>query len=105
MVWDQAGCQRSYAVTVDSSSSPIAELHTKHTTCGQINGLIQVQVSGGVGPYEFDFGEGFYQDSVLTDLAPGQYHLRVRDQIGCLDSVSSMIDESQPLQTNIVVDI
>jgi len=50
---------------------------------------LRAKVSGGVPPYQFEWSNKA-QDSILTNVPPGDYELLVRDANGCEKQVSSI---------------
>lgn len=68
--------------------------------CGEANGLIRVNFSGGVGPYEvelFQNGSSIRTESNASsplefrDLAPGDYEIRLTDDNGCPHTLNQQL--------------
>ena len=59
----------------------------RNATCGSENGSIQVEVSGGEGPYNFEWSTNGRSAS-LNKLTAGNYDLVVTDQNGCSKKVA-----------------
>ena len=58
------------------------------TSCKSIDGQIIMKATGGIGGYDFSFGDGVYQTNPTFDrLAPGLYLVTVKDLNGCKKSV------------------
>ncbi|MEQ9591901.1 MAG: SprB repeat-containing protein [Cyclobacteriaceae bacterium] len=90
-----------YAFTVTDSNGCIAKLDVGIGTVGSTfgisivaeastvcspdsNGFIEVNVTGGVGPYEFKRDNGsFVPVNTFLDLGPGDYIVEARDAAGC----------------------
>lgn len=71
----------TYMITQPEPISVIVETVPATDGC---NGLARAQVSGGVPPYFFEWNSNAaVQDSVLENLCPGNYVVRVTDARGC----------------------
>jgi gliding motility-associated-like protein len=56
-------------------------------SCNQNNGSITSSGSGGVGPYEYSLnGSSFHSLASFSNLAAGDYNVRVRDANGCINT-------------------
>ncbi len=65
---------------------------------GQLNGSVDLAVSGGVSPYSFDWSTGS-QFQNLNGVGVGNYRVTITDQSGCtLQSDSFYVSEPLPLQ-------
>ncbi len=88
-VTDNAGCQ---SVQSASISEPTAIISTPvqivPETTGQQNGAIDVDVQGGVQPYNFEWkdanGNVIGNTEDITGIAAGSYSLEVTDANGCI---------------------
>ncbi|MEO0581414.1 MAG: gliding motility-associated C-terminal domain-containing protein [Bacteroidota bacterium] len=80
-ITDAVGCVIEQAVEVEVPHALSLTLFPKSDN-GNQNGGIQVQIEGGTGPYDFEWGHG-PQVAALEDLEAGTYILMVRDQEGC----------------------
>lgn len=73
-------------------------IHLENATCVQ-NGALELNVSGGTGPFEYRLDNGAWQTSGQFPALPaGQYHLTLRDAAGCLDSSLYTIAPAPPVQ-------
>ena len=87
-VTDNLGRLVSKSFEVNSEKVDLAvNSSIKDATCGQDNGSIKVEVSGGVGPYNFDWSNNGRTAS-LNKLTAGSYTLTISDQNGCSKKVS-----------------
>jgi len=102
----------NYSVTVRDASSCAVVLNVTITepalvlnlsgtqtnaTCnGSNNGVIDVTVTGGAGPYTYAWNTGAITQDV-TGLAPGNYSVSVTDANGCIKSIGFTITEPAPL--------
>ncbi|MBL7943105.1 MAG: VCBS repeat-containing protein [Flavobacteriales bacterium] len=88
VVTDSAGCQvmssliigepEALTVTVEYINQEWLDENT--TTMGSATAL----ASGGVPPYQYDWGQGFGDENAITDLVEGDYDVVVMDGNGCL---------------------
>lgn len=90
---DQNGCIGGVVVTIGTPPLPdLTGVDTVNTTCGLLNGEIEVMGSGGTSPYSYSIGTGPGQASGLfTGLDVGTYTLYVTDVNNCTDSVEISI--------------
>ena len=65
-----------------------------HTTCGEDNGFLQVAVSGGTGPYDYQWSNNESGNNI-DELAPGEYQVLVTDYLGCTATGSYSIQASE----------
>ncbi|WP_224996631.1 SprB repeat-containing protein [Cesiribacter sp. SM1] len=73
-----------------------------NASCGNDNGSLQVQASGGSGALSYSLNNGsFQQSSQFSNLAAGTYTLKVRDEQGCTTEQQSAIAESSSLLASI----
>lgn len=61
-------------------------------TCTQMNGSIEVTVSGGTVPYQYNWSFGTSHTNILDQLAAGTYSVTVTDQDGCTQTNDVIID-------------
>ncbi len=83
-VTDYRGCSQEILISVPSQNTLAVTLEAIiQTTCGDTNGSVEVSVSGGTEPYDFNW-EGYDINSpILTDLGVGSYNLSITDAHGC----------------------
>ena len=106
---DKNGCEESMNVSlIITGENPLAAtlVTTSDTECVSNNGTIQVNASGGVGPYQYRIGTGTFGDaSSFGNLAPGSYSISVQDSEGCIFTVGATVgkgDTGTKLSTDIV---
>jgi len=69
---------------IDPPPIGIEKLLTKQPTAGQSDGRIEIEVTGGLLPYQFSLdGEKFSTSNVFNGLAPGAYVINIKDTNGC----------------------
>jgi|GEM_PF-92852 len=85
----QLGCIVSHVVdyTIDACCDGVNEMFSSFTQnnldcADDADGAIDVTVSGGTPPFEFEWSTGDTSED-LNDLVPGNYLLTITDQIGC----------------------
>jgi hypothetical protein len=79
--------------------APTIQVSAIDVTCkDEKNGQISVEVSGGIGPYTYEWNNGTSSGSSLTGLPPGTYNLVVTDQNGC-GSVDTTVSINEPEQS------
>ncbi|MFK8165309.1 MAG: T9SS type A sorting domain-containing protein [Lewinella sp.] len=104
-VTDATGCTGQAFAVVNVIEPPTLTVFTQvHTSCGQDNGFLYVNASGGLRPYVFNWAEVANQTTGQTngfddifDLAAGDYNLTVTDANGCMVSGTYTIDDSEPV--------
>jgi len=110
-VSDSRGCIRSLEsipVINTSDKYTVATSEVRHNRCyGDRNGSINVEISGGSAPYQFNWSNGQEKDLSLPvdgidELPPGNYSLTVTDDRGCILTYGPIsVDEPPPLVLNI----
>ena len=103
-VTDNNGCSTSSFETISQPASgiTIAPTITNITCNGGNNGAINLNVSGGVTPYSFNWGGGVNLQN-RTNLGAGTYTLIATDSNNCSASVSSNI--TQPNSISILTSV
>lgn len=83
-VVDSNGCEDSKSVQIHSTSGSL-NIQTQliaDETCGMQNGIIDVDIQGGILPLTYEWNTGALSED-LTNLNLGVYTLTVTDQSGC----------------------
>ncbi len=99
-VTDASGCTDVGTVNVSDSESPTLTLNGTDTSCGNSNGSVIANPSGGNTPYSFDWSNGMSSDAIF-DLAPGNYSVTVTDASDCQAVQSYEVLSSIALNANI----
>ncbi|MCS6934874.1 MAG: gliding motility-associated C-terminal domain-containing protein [Chitinophagales bacterium] len=103
-VTDANGCTSTEAVTITQPASIQITPSATHISChGQTDGQISVNVSGGVGPYQFAWSNAVTSQNI-NNLSAGTYQLTVTDANACQHTSQPItIAEPAPLAVNSVV--
>lgn len=77
------GCTSSATFTVtDSTSLPVIDAVVTPSICSQSDGGINLSISGGTGPYTFNWSNMASSED-LTNILAGNYTVTVTDATGC----------------------
>lgn len=95
-VKDANGCKNTASVTVLNANGPSLTFSSTNANCGNNNGTITANVSGGTAPYQFSINGTTYQtNNFFTGLVGGTYILTVKDAGNCIN-VAVVIISSSP---------
>lgn len=90
-VTDSVQCSAMDSVTISQPSEIVIDGNVQDVICGQDStGSIQVTVTGGFGPYQFDWSNGASSDTI-ENLPEGTYFLTVTDATGCIQTDSFVV--------------
>jgi hypothetical protein len=90
-ITDSAGCQFSDNITVGTLTPIVITLNAStNEFCGQVNGSIDISVSGGSGSFGYSWDNGASTED-LSNIAGGTYVVTVTDANGCQTSESYTI--------------
>ncbi len=82
----------------------VVELNAvQDVTCNNSQGAIQISVSGGATPYDYDWSNGASSQD-LDNIPAGNYSITVTDDDGC-DQVISNIEVTQPAMPSVSVQV
>ena len=100
---DDRGCVVTTIVNIVNIGAPTLSTVATATTCGQNNGTLTLNSSGGTAPYTFsnNAGVSFQAGNIFTGLAAGTYSVMVKDANGCKASLTIFIRSTPPL-TNLI---
>lgn len=90
---DQNNCLSYDTVTVFVNTMFLAVAKTDISTCGGIDGAINLTVNGGNDPYTYLWSNGSTQEDLVGNLPLGSYQCIVTDSIGCTDTISTTVAE------------
>ena len=104
LVTDINGCNATAQIIVDAKFQVLlSETHVPTKCNGATTGSIDLTVTGGKGPYNFNWSNGSkFED--ISSLGMGLYTVKVTDQNGCSASLSVSIPENsfEPTETHVV---
>lgn len=65
------------------------------TSCpGGDDGLVQINILAGTGPFSFDLAGNVNNTGLFTGLSPGNYTVSVTDGVGCLGTIGFTVDNA-----------
>lgn len=101
-VTDAIGCQRVFPTVVLTEPTPIVitETHQDISCNGEIDGSINISVSGGTPGYTYLWTPGGSASQDTSNLGPGTYEVVVTDANGCTNSLQIDILEPDVLVLN-----
>lgn len=80
---DSEGNAFSSLISLDNTGAPEITLTPESPTCGNAtNGRITAEISG-EGPFQIEWSNNSFGDSILTNIGTGQYTISVTDANGC----------------------
>ena len=80
-------------IVPDDITLPVINLATVSATCGQENGSINLTVSSGQAPFEYEWSNGeIFED--LSMIASGTYSVTVTDALGCTNTASTTVNDN-----------
>ncbi len=91
---DGAGCTANTTVTITGSGSNIVVTPTvTAASCGESNGTISLNITGGATPYTLQWDNELGNNPNQTGLAAGNYNVSVSDANGCSTATSVIVSE------------
>ena len=95
-VTDNTGCFFIVNATISQPSQIVINGTTIiNATCGNANGEITLNVSGGTGTYNYSWSNG-QTSNPITNLSAGEYIVTVQDQNNCRLKDTFMVSGTQP---------
>lgn len=93
-VTDASGCQGVKSIDVNEPASALAlSVSTTKASCGLADGSASVAVSGGTGPYSYQWSNNV-TTSANNGIAAGVYSVTVTDANGCSDSTYATVSNN-----------
>lgn len=96
-ITDVGGCDTTITYSLVEPDPLVATVDVTESHCGTCDGSALLQVTGGVGPYVFQWGAPLNlttTDSLLTGLCAGVYAVEVTDASGCSVVLSVAISDA-----------
>lgn len=92
-VTDGNNCTKTISDTIFATPTmTIDQININPETCTQMNGSIEVVVSGGTAPYQYDWSFGTSHNNIIDQLSSGIYSVTITDQDGCTHTEEVNID-------------
>lgn len=82
-ITDNNGCITEDSVTLNNSGLISVTADQTDATCGDNNGSISLNVTGGVAPYDYLWTPGGETASEISNLSAGEYGVTITDAVGC----------------------
>jgi gliding motility-associated-like protein len=98
IVTDANGCKAIASTIVHQPPALSSTIKRQNTFCGNDNGTASVVVNGGTGPYQYTWSPGNSTNPSVSNLAPGQYTVMIKDNNGCIKTDTANIASSSPMQ-------
>jgi gliding motility-associated-like protein len=100
------GCTATANVMVTEPAVLVGNLlSTTNATCGNANGAVALNASGGTTPYTFDIGIGSQPTGIFSGLLPGNHTCTITDANGCTTQVPFTITEPPALVGSIAAQV
>jgi gliding motility-associated-like protein len=91
-VIDAVGCTNSTTVTINEPADLVVTQGTiVPADCGVSNGSASVNVSGGTGPYTYQWSPVGGSGATASNIPAGTYTVDVEDQNGCTESITIVV--------------
>jgi hypothetical protein len=102
-VKDGNNCERTQSVTVNAFGTTLAAtISTTNSGCKTSSGQIEVNASGGTGPYSYQLGSAAAtSNSTFGNLAAGNYLVKVTDNTGCSTSQNVILTTGIKYSVNV----
>jgi hypothetical protein len=101
-VTDNIGAQASNAITISQPSMLTLTPSVTPSTCGNPNGSITINVSGGTPAYTFSWNPSVSFSNTANNLLAGIYQIAVTDANGCAATVTVTISNQAGPNVNII---
>lgn len=90
---DEAGCTTTATVDIQDQDKTInLQVNTTGGECGEAEGVLTVEASGGDAPYEYSLdGTNFVSENQFQELEPSEYTVTVRDKDGCTTETTAVV--------------
>lgn len=92
-VKDANGCFKTFNTTITEPTAVVA--NAVSTVSTGTNGTITASATGGLNPYTYSInGTNYFSGSLFSSLAPGTYTIYVKDNNGCISTVSVEVEST-----------
>ena len=101
IVTNEAGCIDKRMVEVHSTPPvEISDVELTGTSCGLSNGAVEISTIHGTQINYAINGTDFQPENIFQQLLPGPYTITVKDQHGCMDELTVVVQSSDPLMVD-----
>lgn len=101
-ITDTNGCSDEFEFILTNPTSFIVSSSTNQIDCNGANdGLIDLQITGGTGPFDYIWSNGAITEDV-SNLAPGSYSVTIEDANLCQKIQNFTITEPAPIQNSAI---
>lgn len=103
--YDEVGCSIFQDIEITQPDSIIISASVQDAICfGESTGHIDLTVTGGVAPYQYDWGTASTQDTAFLDQIPtGDYRVELTDDNGCIIlSDTIFVSEADSLEFSLI---
>ena len=95
-VTDDNGCSTQSCSTLEAPSTLTAAANTSSAACSGANGSVDLTVSGGSSPFQYQWDNGAVTED-LSGLAAGVFSVLVTDANGCTTNTTATVNGSNAL--------
>jgi|GEM_PF-7071434 len=95
-VTDAHGCSAASSVSVSVTPSPTLVMSSVASKCDSSTGSATATASGGAGPYIYNWSPGSGTGTTISDLAPGQYTVVVKNKNVCTSTDTITVKRTGP---------
>ncbi len=94
-VTDANGCTTTYSKNITEPAQLVKSIEgvTNILCFGDMKGAVNINVSGGVEPYSYQWSNGANTQDIIN-IKAGKYNVIIRDRNGCTDSLSATVTEN-----------
>ncbi|MBI4649343.1 MAG: T9SS type A sorting domain-containing protein, partial [Bacteroidia bacterium] len=98
-VTDYNECTNFAIVPVNNANAPVITLTgiTQSNCYGDENGEIDIAVTGGTSPYQYEWSNGATSVDI-TNLSAGAYEIEILDAAGCKSFQSYIVEQPEPFE-------
>ena len=94
---DANGCIQTENITINQPSPLSLSASSLNSNCGNSDGQVSVQVTGGTPNYSFQWDDpSASSTSSVSNLLAGIYNVTVTDSNGCIENTSISISDNSP---------
>lgn len=87
LISDTYGCSTTATITITEPPAIVSVTSFTNALCfGDVNGSIDLTVTGGTPTYSFDWNSGAYTTEDISGLAAGNYNVTITDANGCMQT-------------------